>query len=121
MGVEYAANSRFHPDAKPEVLTATARRLVVISAGALGSPAILERSGVGSKETLAKVGVEQIVDLPGVGDSYQGQYYGVCRSNAHAETDPSDHQHIFGSYAAPDDINTLDGIVTNDKTEIASE
>lgn len=74
--MEYIANSRFNPDAKPEVLTATARRLVVVSAGAFGSPAILERSGVGSKEALAKVGVEQFIDLPGVGESYQGQ---TCR------------------------------------------
>ncbi|EIW56549.1 alcohol oxidase-like protein [Trametes versicolor FP-101664 SS1] len=101
VGVEYIANSRFNPDAKPEVLTATARRLVVISAGAFGSPAILERSGVGSKEALAKVGVEQIIDLPGVGESYQ------------------DHQVIFGPYVAADDVHTLDGIVTDDKAEIA--
>ncbi len=75
-GVEYVANSLSNPDAKAEVLTAIARRLVVISAGAFGSPAILERSGIGSKETLAKVGVEQIIDLPGVGESYQGHACG---------------------------------------------
>lgn len=75
VGVEYMPNSRSNPDTKSEVLTAIARRLVVISAGAFGSPAILERSGIGSKETLEKVGVEQIIDLPGVGESYQGQMY----------------------------------------------
>lgn len=38
-----------------------------------------------------------------------------------ADTQWSDHQVIFGSYVAADDIHTLDGIVTNDKVEIASE
>lgn len=72
VGVQYIPNSRFHPNTTTEVLTALARRLVVLSAGAFGSPAILERSGVGSREILDKVGVKQVVDLPGVGESYQG-------------------------------------------------
>ncbi|OJT13847.1 Alcohol oxidase [Trametes pubescens] len=72
VGVQYIPNSRFHPEAKAEVLTALARRLVVLSAGAFGSPAILERSGIGSREILDKVGVKLVVDLPGVGESYQG-------------------------------------------------
>ena len=47
-------------------------KLVLISAGAFGSPAILERSGIGAKDVLDRVGVKQRVDLPGVGDNYQG-------------------------------------------------
>ena len=49
-----------------------ASRLVVVSAGAFGSPAILERSGIGSEEVLKKNGITQIVDLPGVGEHYMG-------------------------------------------------
>ena len=49
-----------------------AKQLVVLSGGAFGSPAILERSGIGGKEVLQKVGVKQIIDLPGVGENYQG-------------------------------------------------
>ncbi|KAI9060146.1 GMC oxidoreductase [Trametes sanguinea] len=100
VGVEYTANKRFHPDAKGDVLTAMARRLVVISAGAFGSPAILERSGIGSKHVLNSAGVEQLVDLPGVGENYQ------------------DHQVIFAPYIAADTAHTLDGIVTNDEAEL---
>lgn len=48
-----------------------AREQVVVSAGALGSPAILERSGLGDPEVLQKVGVQVQVDLPGVGKEYQ--------------------------------------------------
>ena len=52
-----------------------ASRLVVIAAGAFGSPAILERSGIGSKEILDKNGIPQIVDLPGVGEHYMGDHH----------------------------------------------
>lgn len=73
MGVEYAANPIFQPDAdKTQLRTVRAKRLVVVSAGTFGSPGILERSGIGAKDVLAKAGVEQVVDLPGVGENYQG-------------------------------------------------
>ncbi|KAI0651206.1 alcohol oxidase-like protein [Trametes meyenii] len=100
VGVEYVANPRFHPNAKPEVLTAVANRLVVVSAGTFGSPGILERSGIGSKGVLGKIGVRQIVDLPGVGQNYQ------------------DHQVIFAQYIAAESAHTLDGIVSGDEAEI---
>lgn len=73
-GIQYIPNVHFHPDSKSEVITALARRLVVLSAGTFGSPAILERSGIGSKVVLDEAGVKQIVDLPGVGENYQGVF-----------------------------------------------
>ncbi|KAI0354317.1 alcohol oxidase-like protein [Trametes cingulata] len=100
-GVQYMANPRFHPDAKLEVLTVTARRLVILSAGAFGSPAILERSGIGSKDVLSRAGVEQIVNLPGVGENYQ------------------DHQVVFAPYHVAENAHTLDGIATDNQEEIA--
>ncbi len=45
----------------------------MISAGAFGSPAILERSGVGRKDILEHFGVNVVVNLPGVGEGYQGE------------------------------------------------
>jgi len=45
---------------------------VVVSAGSLGTPGILERSGIGGKQVLEGVGVKQRVDLPGVGENYHG-------------------------------------------------
>lgn len=42
-------------------------KLVVISAGAIQSPAILMRSGVGPKEELARHGIELVADARGVG------------------------------------------------------
>jgi choline dehydrogenase len=42
---------------------------VVLSAGAIGSPAILLRSGVGPAAHLAEVGVALVADVPGVGEN----------------------------------------------------
>jgi len=44
-----------------------ARREVVLSAGAYGSPAILLRSGVGDSATLRPLGIDVVHDLPQVG------------------------------------------------------
>jgi 5-(hydroxymethyl)furfural/furfural oxidase len=44
---------------------------VIVSSGAIHSPALLMRSGIGPKIALRKVGVEAIVDLPGVGANLQ--------------------------------------------------
>lgn len=46
-------------------------REVIVSAGALHSPALLMRSGIGPKAALRKVGIEASVDLPGVGSNLQ--------------------------------------------------
>jgi choline dehydrogenase len=40
---------------------------VVLAAGAYASPAILQRSGIGPARVLGDLGVEVVVDLPGVG------------------------------------------------------
>lgn len=44
---------------------------VILAAGAVASPAILERSGVGGAERLKRLGVEVVADVPGVGESLQ--------------------------------------------------
>lgn len=44
---------------------------VVLSAGSIGSPHILQLSGVGEASTLAAAGIEQVHELPGVGQNLQ--------------------------------------------------
>lgn len=44
---------------------------VVLSAGVFHSPQILELSGVGRKAELERLGIAQVLDLPGVGENYQ--------------------------------------------------
>ena len=44
---------------------------VILSSGAIGSPAILERSGIGDAARLRDLGIAPIADLPGVGRNLQ--------------------------------------------------
>lgn len=74
VGVEYINDSQ--GDAHT-LSYAGASRLVVVSAGAFGSPTILQRSGIGAKSLLEKNSVHIVVDLPGVGESYQGGIFFV--------------------------------------------
>ena len=48
-----------------------AARKVILSAGAVASPAILERSGVGNGERLRALGIPVVHHLPGVGENLQ--------------------------------------------------
>ncbi|WLS05430.1 GMC family oxidoreductase [Shinella oryzae] len=48
-----------------------ARREVILSAGAIGSPQILQLSGIGPAGLLKRHGVEVVHDLPGVGENLQ--------------------------------------------------
>jgi choline dehydrogenase-like flavoprotein len=48
-----------------------ARREVILSAGAIGSPQLLMLSGVGPEEHLREIGIEPRLALPGVGENLQ--------------------------------------------------
>ncbi len=50
---------------------ALARAETILSAGAIGSPAILQRSGVGDGAQLSALGIETLHHLPGVGANLQ--------------------------------------------------
>ena len=114
-------NPLFHPDGPTETRTVRGKKLVVVSAGALGTPGILERSGIGGKEVLEGVGVKRRVDLPGVGENYQGApiigderaYVADCFWTC------TDHTNLFSSYFAPDDAETLDAMYSGDADAIA--
>ena len=56
-------------DGTPREIAAT--REVVLAAGAIGSPQILQLSGVGSPERLSRHGVPVVHALPGVGENLQ--------------------------------------------------
>ncbi|MBO9454363.1 GMC family oxidoreductase N-terminal domain-containing protein [Paracoccus sp. R12_1] len=44
---------------------------IVLAAGAINSPAILELSGIGQAQRLADLGIPTVLDLPGVGENLQ--------------------------------------------------
>jgi len=72
VGVEFTNDPVTCPDMDQSLSTVRASKLVVVSAGAFGSPTILERSGIGAEAVLGRCGIEQLVNLPGVGENYQG-------------------------------------------------
>ncbi|KAA3509811.1 FAD-binding protein [Agrobacterium vitis] len=51
--------------------TILAKGEIVLSAGAIASPKILQLSGIGEASHLKSHGIEVLVDLPGVGENYQ--------------------------------------------------
>jgi choline dehydrogenase len=53
--------------------TLSAKREVILSAGAFQSPQLLMVSGVGPRETLQQYGIPVVADLPGVGQNLQDQ------------------------------------------------
>ena len=52
----------------------SANREVIISAGAINSPHLLQLSGIGSSELLKSIGVEVIHELGGVGENLRDHY-----------------------------------------------
>ncbi|KAI7183275.1 GMC oxidoreductase [Hortaea werneckii] len=56
-----------------QVSNARACREIILAAGAPYSPQILQLSGIGPRKLLEGLGIETIVDLPGVGSNFQDQ------------------------------------------------
>jgi len=54
-----------------EMVTVRAKCEVILSAGAIGSPQILQLSGIGDSTLLAKHGIDTVVDSAGVGANLQ--------------------------------------------------
>lgn len=65
-GIEFSHGGR--------VETATARRETILSAGAIGSPHILQLSGVADAELLGRIGVPVVHELRGVGRNMQDHF-----------------------------------------------
>jgi choline dehydrogenase len=59
-----------------EVTTLRCTREVILSAGALNSPCILQRSGIGDSDHLRSVGIRPILHLPQVGRNLQDHLFG---------------------------------------------
>lgn len=63
VGVEYARRGR--------ILSARARRDVVLSSGAINTPRLMLHSGIGPADELRRLGIPVVHDLPGVGKNLQ--------------------------------------------------
>ncbi len=63
IGVEYITAGRS--------IKLLSRGEVILSAGSIGSPSILQRSGIGPAKTLENASIDVLVDSPGVGENLQ--------------------------------------------------
>jgi choline dehydrogenase-like flavoprotein len=83
-----------------ELRTVAVAKEVILAAGAFQSPKVLELSGIGDAQLLAKHGIDVVQDLPGVGENLQ--------------------DHIFASigYRARDDLETLDALARQEPDAI---
>lgn len=61
-------HERNHPN---ETFTVKVNKETILAAGGVHTPQLLELSGIGPKAILAAAGIEQKVDLPGVGENFQ--------------------------------------------------
>ncbi|CEL53372.1 Alcohol oxidase OS=Pichia angusta GN=MOX PE=3 SV=1 [Rhizoctonia solani AG-1 IB] len=100
IGVEVIGNENQDPAADQTPRKIIARKLVVVSAGAIGSPIVLQRSGLGEASRLSKLGIDVVVDLPGVGANYE------------------DHNSCIIPYHVPDDVETIDPVMEQNKEVI---
>ncbi|KAJ4856821.1 GMC oxidoreductase domain-containing protein [Trichoderma breve] len=72
------------------IVTVKAQREVILAAGTIQSPQILEVSGVGGSKLLDALGIDVILDIPGVGENSQ------------------DHAQVCQSYEVKDGIPSID-------------
>lgn len=86
-GVQYSVHG-----SKKKVL---ARKEVILSAGSIGTPAILERSGMGDPSVLKKFDIPVVLNLPGVGANL------------------ADHAVVFNTYQLEAGLTSGDNILTN--------
>jgi choline dehydrogenase len=54
-----------------ELFTVGANKEIILSSGAIGSPQLLQVSGVGNSDKLKKLGIEMVHELKGVGENLQ--------------------------------------------------
>ena len=119
VGIEYVDDIIGRAKGITEPLVARASRLVVLSAGAFGTPSVLERSGIGSKAVLKRNNIQQLVDLPGVGEHYMGLYNRTFQCKWwFSYQNPVDHNIIALPFVAREDAETMDEVFRGTEEEI---
>ncbi|HXZ67939.1 MAG TPA: GMC family oxidoreductase N-terminal domain-containing protein [Alphaproteobacteria bacterium] len=91
VGVEYLQHGQKQ--------TARAGKEVILAAGAVASPQILEVSGIGQGALLQKLGIPVVHDLPGVGENLQDHFMLGCQWRLKAGSTSVNelyHKHLLG-------------------------
>jgi choline dehydrogenase len=79
--------------------TATAARQVILSAGSIGSPQILQLSGIGDPEHLRSLGIAVVVPLSAVGENLQDHLQIPMRFRFHARSLAEKIQNVWSKFA----------------------
>ncbi|TDZ22384.1 Dehydrogenase citC [Colletotrichum orbiculare MAFF 240422] len=81
----------------------SATKEVILSAGSVQSPGLLELSGIGQPQVLEKAGIETLINLPGVGENYQ------------------DHIRTSNIYRLKEHVDSFDALIFQSTGENATE
>ncbi|KIK52514.1 hypothetical protein GYMLUDRAFT_265373 [Collybiopsis luxurians FD-317 M1] len=71
VGVEFFSSNNSY--------TATVRKEVILSAGAIQTPQLLELSGIGNSSILRSVGIKPLITLPEVGENMQDHLFALAQ------------------------------------------
>jgi choline dehydrogenase len=104
-------------DTAGRTYTLSARKEIIVSAGAIGSPQLLQVSGVGPAQLLESLDVPVVADLVGVGENLQdhvtfGVSQGVNAVTASSLSDPAfaaEQTRLFNDVESPAGILTSPG------------
>ncbi|MFD3581441.1 GMC family oxidoreductase [Streptomyces sp. NPDC058683] len=101
VGVEYSVGS--------ELVTVSCEREVVLCAGAVGTPQVLLRSGIGPASQLSGLGIDPVADLPGVGENlHDHATAGVTYATAEPPPDSINHSELVGLVRSHPDVAVPD-------------
>ncbi len=95
IGVAYLHDDKTH--------TVTAKREILLSSGAIASPQILQRSGVGPAALLKSLNIPIVLDLPGVGANLQ------------------DHLEIYQQYECKQPVSLAPALKLHNQPAIGTE
>jgi choline dehydrogenase len=81
--------------------TVMARKEVILSGGAINSPVLLQRSGIGPAALLKSHGIEVVHELPGVGENFRDHYAVrmVARARGRTINNLAKPPHLWGEIA----------------------
>ena len=91
-----AVGVEFEKDGKTQQVKAN--REVILSAGSIGSPHIMQMSGIGPANTLKDAGIEVLHELPGVGENLHDHLESVIQYETKLPVSLNWHMGPFGEF-----------------------